>query len=201
MQRDVKLESEESLLVGAYRGGIVILVSCPSILTRYCLEQLHSRRTARPVKEVAGNLGRDRHIARASGQLQRDSQVRVRPDGFDGGGVPRVHDGVDHHVGTAGGHVYVLDDAGHTRWDRATGGSINALAVCDLDGSGRATILAGGDDSQVHALSADGQPNRLPWRVHVELGVRNEKGQVVTFVTDARLHMEEPFDGRPDRVQ
>jgi general secretion pathway protein J len=52
-----------------------------------------------------------------------------------------------------------------------------------------------------NTTSADGQPNRLPWRVHVELGVRNEKGQVVTFVTDARLHMEEPFDGRPDRVQ
>jgi type II secretory pathway pseudopilin PulG len=47
--------------------------------------------------------------------------------------------------------------------------------------------------------SADGQPNRLPWRVHIELGVRMETGQVTVFSTDARLHMQEPVDGRPSR--
>ncbi|HEY3354380.1 MAG TPA: type II secretion system protein [Polyangia bacterium] len=52
-----------------------------------------------------------------------------------------------------------------------------------------------------NTTSADGQPNRLPWRVHVELGVRTDKGQVQVFSTDARLHMDEPIDGRPDRVQ
>jgi len=52
-----------------------------------------------------------------------------------------------------------------------------------------------------NTTSADGQPNRLPWRVHVELGIRSEQGTVQVFSTDARVHMDEPLDGRPDVVR
>jgi general secretion pathway protein J len=52
-----------------------------------------------------------------------------------------------------------------------------------------------------NTTSADGQPNRLPWRVHVELGIKNEQGTVQVFSTDARLHMDEPLDGRPDMAR
>jgi general secretion pathway protein J len=52
-----------------------------------------------------------------------------------------------------------------------------------------------------NTTSADGQPNRLPQRVHLELMLKNDLGLNATFSTDARLHMDEPLDGRPDQVR
>jgi hypothetical protein len=49
--------------------------------------------------------------------------------------------------------------------------------------------------------AADGQPNRLPSRVHVELVVKDERGVSVTFGTDAKIRMDEPLDGRPDQAR
>ncbi len=51
-----------------------------------------------------------------------------------------------------------------------------------------------------NTTSADGQPNRLPWRVRIELTFQ-DGGRPVTFSTDARIHLDEPIDGRPDRAQ
>lgn len=52
-----------------------------------------------------------------------------------------------------------------------------------------------------NTTSADGQPNRLPARVHIEMMVKDERGVNATFSTDARLHMDEPVDGTPDRAR
>jgi general secretion pathway protein J len=50
-----------------------------------------------------------------------------------------------------------------------------------------------------NTTQADGQPNRLPTRVHLEMMVKDERGLNATFSTDARLHMDEPLDGSPTR--
>ena len=50
-----------------------------------------------------------------------------------------------------------------------------------------------------NTTTADGQPNRLPTRVHLEMMVKTELGRDATFSTDARLRMDEPLDGRPDQ--
>lgn len=52
-----------------------------------------------------------------------------------------------------------------------------------------------------NTTTADGQPNRLPSRVHLELTVKDDLGVSVTFGTDAKIHMDEPVDGRPDQVR
>ena len=50
-----------------------------------------------------------------------------------------------------------------------------------------------------NTTTADGQPNRLPTRVHIEMVVKTDLGLNATFMTDARVHMDEPLDGRPDQ--
>jgi general secretion pathway protein J len=52
-----------------------------------------------------------------------------------------------------------------------------------------------------NTTTADGQPNRLPARVHVELTVKDERGVSATFGTDAKIRMDEPVDGRPDQAR
>jgi general secretion pathway protein J len=49
--------------------------------------------------------------------------------------------------------------------------------------------------------AADGQPNRLPSRVRIELTVKDENDNAQVFSTDTRIHMNEPVDGRPDQAQ
>jgi len=42
--------------------------------------------------------------------------------------------------------------------------------------------------------SVDGQPDRLPTRVRITLTVRDERGQEVPFISEARLPMQEPLN-------
>ncbi len=42
-----------------------------------------------------------------------------------------------------------------------------------------------------NTTSADGKPNRLPDRVRITLGFKDERGKDVTFMTQARVHMPE----------
>jgi len=49
-----------------------------------------------------------------------------------------------------------------------------------------------------NTTSADGQPNRLPARVRVEVLVKDDRGLNLTVTTDAKIRMDEPVDGRPD---
>jgi general secretion pathway protein J len=52
-----------------------------------------------------------------------------------------------------------------------------------------------------NTTTADGQPNRLPTRVHLEVLLKDDRGVNATFTTDARIHLDEPFDGRFDQVR
>jgi general secretion pathway protein J len=52
-----------------------------------------------------------------------------------------------------------------------------------------------------NTTTADGQPNRLPSRVHLELLVKDDRGVNAAFSTDAKIRMDEPFDGRFDQAR
>jgi len=52
-----------------------------------------------------------------------------------------------------------------------------------------------------NTTAADGQPNRLPSRVRIELTVLGPQGTELFFMTEARIRMEEPVDGRPDAIR
>jgi general secretion pathway protein J len=43
--------------------------------------------------------------------------------------------------------------------------------------------------------SADGQPDRLPARVRLELVARDAEGREVAWITEARVHLSEPLSG------
>jgi type II secretion system protein J len=52
-----------------------------------------------------------------------------------------------------------------------------------------------------NTTTADGQPNRLPARVRIELAVKDERGVGATFTTDAKVRMDEPLNGQWDTVR
>jgi general secretion pathway protein J len=48
-----------------------------------------------------------------------------------------------------------------------------------------------------NTMNADGQPDRLPSKVKVVLSVRDERGQSIPFMTEARVMMTESLDNSP----
>jgi len=52
-----------------------------------------------------------------------------------------------------------------------------------------------------NTLSSDGQPDRLPSKVRITLVVRDERAKEIPFQTQARVHMQEPLNGRAADVQ
>jgi general secretion pathway protein J len=78
----------------------------------------------------------------------------------------------------------------------------DAFVLCNDVVSLRATFFDARQNEwreEWNTTSADGQPNRLPTRVHIEMMVKTDLGTNATFSTDARVHMDEPVDGRPDQ--
>jgi len=72
-------------------------------------------------------------------------------------------------VGSADGRVYVLNDEGHLEWRQELGGSVIAVHVADLDGSGTAAVVVGtGPDTPgIYALSSAGE---MKWGYATEGG-------------------------------
>ena len=59
------------------------------------------------------------------------------------------------------GRLHLVDSNGTERWSFSTEGAVNVACACDLDGDGRAEIIAGGGDANVYALGASG---KLLWK-------------------------------------
>jgi PKD repeat protein len=86
-------------------------------------------------------------------------QLRTLAQGGDISG-PQVHDldrdGTPEIVVSSGDSVYALKPDGHTKWRYTINGTVTGVVARDLNGDGKAEVIAGTEEGALYTLNYDG---------------------------------------------